>query len=75
MKKPIVDFLPCSPENKVKFMELNAELRELKSLESLTDYQRTKWEISDTECFDLKEKIQTRFTIVLEERNKISSNK
>ena len=61
----------CTPAKKAKFMELNAELRDLKSQESLADYERCKWILPEWQWSELKERIRVRFENVLKERNAI----
>ncbi len=54
-------------------MELNADLRDLKSQESLADYERVKGTLSEWEWSELKEKIRIKFNNILKERNDILS--
>lgn len=62
---------PCTPEKKLRFMELNAELRDLKSMESLADYERCKGTLPERDWEEVKEKIKARFDMILKERNDI----
>jgi len=61
----------CTPAKKAKFMELNAELRDLKSQESLADYERCKGTLPEWQWSELKERIRVRFEKALKERNAI----
>lgn len=63
--------LAISADQKLKFMELNADLRELKSLDSSTDYERAKGTLPEWEWSELKEKIRLKFNEILKERNDI----
>lgn len=60
-------------EEKVRFMQFNADLRELKSQESLADYKRAKGTLPEWEWSELKEKIRLKFNEILKERNDIIS--
>ena len=60
-----------SLEDKIKFMQLNADLRELKSLDSLADYDRAKGTLPEWQWSEMKEKIRIKFEKILEERNDI----
>lgn len=71
MRQPTQPPLPPNLKNKIKFLELNTELRDLKSQESFADYERIKWVITETECLALKERIREKFQKILSERNKL----
>lgn len=61
--------LAISADQKLKFMELNADLRNLKSQDSLADYERTKGTLTESEWSEVKEKIRLKFDEILKERN------
>lgn len=73
MKQPSPINNQCTPEKKVKFMELNAELKDLKSMDSLADYERVKWTLPEYQWSELKERIRVRFENVLKERTNITN--
>ena len=73
MKQPSPAPRAILPEQKIKFMQFNADLRELKSLDSLADYERAKGTLPEWQWSEMKEKIRIKFEKILEERNKISN--